>query len=623
MCGIAGLWYFDGSSSLSDIHLMTGALVHRGPDDHGTWTDDDNNIAMGHRRLSILDLSPTGHQPMVSKSGRYIAVFNGEIYNFNNLKKLLNHPNTQWVGHSDTEIMLACFDELGLEATFKQMIGMFAVSVWDTQNKSLTLARDRVGEKPLYYGWQGRKFFFASELKSIKSNPHFNRSISKNALTQYFQFGYIPAPLSIYEGIYKLKQGTFLTIDFNSFNNNSLKPIEYWSMQQQFINGQQNQYKGTFQDATDELEQLIKNSIAMQSVADVPLGAFLSGGVDSSTVVALMQTQSKLPIQTFTMGFGESAFNESIYAKEVASFLGTNHTEQYVTPDIAREIIPNLPLMFDEPFGDISALPTYLVCKLAKTKVTVALSGDAGDELFGGYSHYLKDPFIWNKVKSVPKPLRIALGGYMSNAKSAYLNKIGNVIYHKDVHSFFTKRRSIWPQATQLVKGVGEVDVQHQEYFNNIAQTDITSQMMFADSMTYLPDDILAKVDRTAMQVSLETRVPFLDHRIVEFAYSLPINYKVNNGIGKRILKEVLYRHVPQKLIDRPKMGFGVPIKDWLRGPLKPWCLDLLNENRIIDQNLLNPDLVKNTMHTHLSGKADLEYRLWLLLHFQMWIDNE
>ncbi|XYJ11583.1 asparagine synthase (glutamine-hydrolyzing) [Telluria sp. B2] len=662
MCGFAGFysgqWFADGAHAwLKD---MTDRIKNRGPDSEGHWLDSDNGIALGHRRLAIMDLSPAGHQPMASSSGRYVIAFNGEIYNHLDLRAelegtgcrtLLALANT-WRGHSDTETLLAGFNAWGIEATVKKCVGMFAFAVWDKQTHVLTLGRDRLGEKPLYYGWQGQgedaTFLFGSELKALKAHPAFVAEVDRGALCLLLRNGYIPAPHSIYQGIYKLQPGCLITL---SLADRTPRLTPYWSGKSMVEQGVAQPFAGTPSQAVDTLESLLKDAVSKQMIADVPLGAFLSGGVDSSTIVALMQAVAKeqggSPVKTFTIGFNETAYNEAEHAKAVARHLGTDHTELYVSPQQALDVIPKLPDLYCEPFADSSQIPTFLVSQMARKHVTVSLSGDAGDELFGGYNRYMLSQQLWSKLERVPLGIRRVVTSGLTHVspttwdrllarlqgllpKSLAQTNIGDKL-HKGaaVMSASTAAElydlliSHWADPASMVIG-GMVP---HSVLTDIPQQPATDQfvhqMMAMDMLGYLPDDILCKVDRAAMGVSLETRVPMLDHRVVEFAWSLPLNYKVRGRVGKWPLREVLYRNVPRGLIERPKMGFGMPLHDWLRGPLRPWAEALLGETRLRKEGYFHPEPIRQKWSEHLSGQRNWAPHLWSVLMFQAWLEDQ
>ena len=624
MCGISGLLFsFAESSDLSVLlNSMANTLKHRGPDGVGIWYDDFG-VGLTHTRLAVVDLSPAGHQPMQSACDRYVIAFNGEIYNHNQLRKILEEQNQApvWRGHSDTETLLACFSAWGIEETLQNTVGMFAISLWDKQDKVLTLARDRFGEKPLYWGWNNGTLLFGSELKALKAFPEFDAQVDRNALALLLQYNYIPAPHSIYQGIEKLKAGHYVQIGQDQ-SRVTVKPLPFWSFKQAVEQGIQNPFVGTDQQAVDELQNRLSTSIKDQMLADVPLGAFLSGGVDSSTVVALMQKQSSQPVKTFAIGFNEPGYNEAQYAKEVAQHLGTDHSELYVGSDNVLALVPQLANIYCEPFADSSQLPTFLVSKMAKEHVTVSLSGDGGDEFFGGYNPYQFAPNIWSKIKLLPLPLRkLACSVLAGLPLSDKLQKLLSVFPAKDQQTFYRLMMSHWLTPTDIVKGssVSSVLLNSPQDW---PQTDSFEHWMMAmDAGQYMSDDILVKVDRAAMANSLETRVPLLDHRVFEFAWQLPQHMKIRNGVGKWALREVLYRHVPKSMIERPKKGFSIPLAQWLRGPLKDWAENLLSEKRLVNEGYFNPKPIRKAWEQHITGKADNALKLWSILMFQAWLE--
>lgn len=651
MCGIAGILNLNRQKSQErlekEIGYMTDSLVHRGPDDQGCWADAEMGIALGHRRLSIIDLSPRGRQPMRSASGRYTIVYNGEIYNYLELKQELALRGYSFVSDSDTEVILAALEAWGIEGTLKsdKLTGMFAFAVWDNLKKKLIIARDRIGEKPLYYGVINGSFYLTSELKALTNIPDLRLEIDRHALSLYLQYNYIPCPYSIYRDICKLEPGCFLVID--SFSNGHVisDPIPYWSAIESAMKGINNRYKGSEAEAIEILDYLLKDAIKKQMVSDVPLGAFLSGGIDSSTIVALMQAQSDRPIRTFTIGFNEDSYNEAPHALEVARHLGTDHTELYINPEQALGVIPLLSGIYDEPFADASQIPTFLVADLTRKHVAVTLSGDAGDELFGGYNRYFWGRSIWNKVGWLPGSLRHMGGGalkaisplmwdrifnslrfmlpakYKQNLPGDKIHKLANILAVDSPDEMYNKLVSCWKKDDEIVMPYNEDRVMTDKRIDNIIQ-DFTERMMYKDMVTYLPDDILVKVERACMAVSLEARVPFLDHRIIEFAHSLPLNLKIRDGQGKWILRQVLYKYVPKQLIERPKMGFGVPIDQWLRGPLREWAETLLDERRLKEECFFNPQPIRAKWEEHLLGKRNWQYHIWSILMFQAWYDK-
>jgi asparagine synthase (glutamine-hydrolysing) len=608
--------------------------------------DEVEGIALGHRRLSILDLSPAGHQPMQSACGRYVIVFNGEIYNFMLLRKELEGLGRAFGGHADTEIMLAAIVQWGVEASLKRFVGMFAFALWDRKERVLLLARDRMGEKPIYYGWCKDTFLFGSELKALRAHPAWNGQIDRGVLALYLRRGYVPAPFSIYHRIFKLIPGTLLTLTVTKAEPGQLpEPKPYWSFRDAAEAGLRTPFSGSETEARNELDRLLRCAVVQQMVADVPLGAFLSGGVDSSTVVALMQAQSPRPVKTFTIGFLEAGYNEAEYAKAVARHLGTDHTELYVTAKEAMAVISKLPMMYDEPFSDASQIPTFLVSELARQQVTVSLSGDAGDELFYGYSRYSDAIRIWNPLKALPFAVRsllstmltlipirgwdAILAGIPSFAKPKRLqisngnslHRLADVLLlHRDT-DFYSGVISVWQECGLVLR-----DDQPLRAFADLqptfSQHSFEHQMMWRDSVDYLPDDILVKVDRAGMAVSLESRIPLLDHRVVEFALRVPLSMKVRDRQSKWLLRQVLYKYVPRELIERPKMGFGVPIGEWLRGPLLEWAENLLSEKRLSSEGWFDPKPIREKWVQHLAGARNWEARLWAILMFQVWQEH-
>ena len=647
MCGIVGFIQTDTKSEEweSILSTMADSIHHRGPDDSGLWFDPEAGIGMGHRRLSIVDLSSLGHQPMSSQSGRFIMVYNGEVYNYPELKSDLCNRGYQFRGHSDTEVLLSAFEEWGVEATIKRAIGMFAIALWDVQTRQLHLVRDRLGEKPLYYGWLENAFVFGSELKALKRHPQFKLEINRGALALLMRHNYIPTPHSIYQGIYKLHPGTILSIrqaDISIVH----KPVYYWCAKEISENGIKQPFIGSANEAIEQLDALLRDAVQRQMVADVPLGAFLSGGIDSSTIVALMQAQSTQPVKTFSIGFTESAYNEADHALAVAKYLGTEHTELYVTPADAMAIIPQLPHLFDEPFADSSQIPTFLVAKLARQHVTVSLSGDGGDELFGGYTRYAFGEDLWAKISKIPQSGRKFIGTAIkafpaaildssfswlgptfvrygrNGAASDKLHKLAEILDVPNAESLYLRSISHWKNPTDVVINSKELPTPLTDDTYWAVLPDFYQRMMYLDTITYLPDDILVKVDRASMGVSLETRVPLLDHRIVEFAWSLPLTLKVREGKSKWILRQVLNRYVPQSLVERPKMGFGVPIGRWLKCDLRDWVENLLDERKLQQDGYFNPIPIRKKWHEHTQSKHDWAAYLWDVLMFQAWLEE-
>ena len=649
MCGLTGCWIQRTDFALSaSVEAMSRTLDHRGPDARAVWVDESIGIGLGHTRLKVIDLSENGAQPMHSACNRYVLVFNGEIYNHHIIRaELENHglaPN--WRGHSDTEILLAGFVAWGVIATLQRTVGMFSLALWDKKERRLTLGRDRFGEKPLYYGWLGKgnsqTFAFGSELKALRAFPNFDNPVNRDALALYFQFCAVPAPYSIFQDIFKLEPGHILILQEKEFKNKAVKIEPYWQVTDVVHKGISNPIMDEI-EAIELLESALRESIEQQSIADVPLGAFLSGGIDSSTITALMQDQSNRPIQTFTVGFDESEFDESPYALAIAKHIGTEHHELRVTSTDALSIIPSLPEIYDEPFADASQIPTHFICKAARQKVTVALSGDAGDELFGGYNRYFWSKRIWNKLAWLPLVARRLLGRGISLfpvdtwdainyvLPSHYQNSnLGDKVHKmahrleqvKNLDDLYRNLVTIWQEGNNLVKHSNRLPtiLDDANLVKNISESE--QRMMFWDSLIYLPDDILTKVDRAAMGVSLETRVPFLDYRIAELAWRLPLHMKIRDGQGKWALRQVLYKYVPRDLIDRPKAGFGIPVGEWLRGPLRDWAEDLLNQERLESEGYLNSTLVNQTWRQHLGGRHDWSHHIWSVLMFQAWLKN-
>lgn len=676
MCGFVGFLTdqasgFEGLEAM--VTRMANTIEHRGPDDAGAWVDVQSGLALGFRRLSIIDLSPAGHQPMESSGGRFIIAFNGEVYNHLELRAELLAADAApvWRGHSDTETLLAGFEHWGFEVTLAKTVGMFAIALWDVHERKLHLTRDRFGEKPLYYGWVGsgdsQTFVFGSELKALRAFEGFANPVCRAALAQYMRFMVVPAPRSIYRDIYKLEPGCLLSINGAAPQAAPTQPLRppavyesltlsrWWSLADVVQAGARQQITNEG-EALETLEQRLVDAVRLQSSADVPLGAFLSGGVDSSAIVALMQHQATRPVKTFTVGFEEAEFDESPYARAVAKHLGTDHSELFVKATEAQTVIAQLPAMYDEPFADSSQIPTHLVCRAARQHVTVVLSGDAGDELFGGYTRYFWGPRIWAKLAWLPYPVRQALGAAISampiagwNALSRPINALlprGEVIARAGdkAHNLAARLRGVrnlddlylslvseWQDPAQVVRGNNGCTIIEPISLlaDQLPEGDLTDvnnsslRMMYRDSMTYLPDDILCKVDRAAMAASLETRLPFLDHRVAELAWQMPLHMKIRGKQGKWALRQVLHKHVPRELIDRPKAGFGIPIGHWLRGPLRPWAENLLDQNRLSAEGYFYPAPIRKKWAEHLAGQHDHTASLWTVLMFQAWLEHQ
>lgn len=639
MCGFTGFISFSDESELvlnDIIREMNVKLYNRGPDSDGFYIDASHGIALGHRRLAIQDLSPAGHQPMCSESGRYVLVFNGEVYNHLELRKKLGRE--RWRGHSDTETILACIDKWGFQDTLAKLTGMFAIALWDINKKTLTLARDRLGEKPLYYAKQNGTLIFGSELKALKQHPDFKSEINRDALCLYMRHNCIPAPYSIYNDTYKLLPGTCIEFD------TSLNGVEfdYWSATQLINTSVNNKFQGSAEDAVKELDSILGKSVHQQVLSDVPVGAFLSGGIDSTAIVALLQSNATTKVKTFTIGFDNKSYNEAEHAKLIANHLGTDHTELYLSPKDSMEVIPELPILYDEPFADSSQIPTYLVSKLAKSHVTVALSGDGGDELFAGYNRHKLARTLWPKVNCLPTTIRSFLSSSLLKYNPNQLDKLNLLLpgtmkmrqlgdkLHKSARVLSAKDDlALYKALVSHFEHPEKIVINGSEpgsiITNNklTAELTTTEKMMALDLLTYMPDDILVKVDRAAMGTSLETRVPMLDHSVVEFAWSLPIDIKLKDGITKWPLRELLYKYVPKELIERPKMGFALPLDSWLRGPLRDWANGLLAPERIIKDGFFYEHEVNHLWQEHLSGITNNTPQLWCILMFNAWLDNQ
>jgi len=651
MCGIVGLFRPCGGDdeALAGVALrMADSLAHRGPDAAGVWTNAQAGVALGHRRLSILDLSEAGAQPMRSDCGRFAVTFNGEIYNHLDIRTELEAggaaPN--WRGHSDTETLLYAIRQWGMVAALQRLIGMFVFAIWDEREQTLTLCRDRFGEKPLFYGWSGRDLVFASELKAMATHPEWSPSLDRSALTAFMRYSYIPAPASIWTGIKKLPPASLVTFAADAKLGSLPAPVAYWALRDHVAAAQDARF-GDEAEATAELERLLSIAIKRQCLSDVPLGAFLSGGIDSSTIVALMQAQAAQPVRTFTIGFSDGAFDEAADARKVAAHLGTSHTELYVDAKTAMDVIPSLPHMFDEPFADSSQIPTHLVAALARQHVTVALSGDASDELFGGYNRHVWGGRLHARFAKLPAPLRHTLGALLGAVSpepaGSFLRllqpllpsqlhvrragdhaaKLARIVGSTSFGDMYRLLCSIDSDPSQTVLQANEtIDWATQE-MNKVARPlDPLDRMTLADSLGYLTDDILQKVDRAAMAVGLETRVPFLDKDVVEFAAKIPPGMKVRAGRGKWLVRQVLYRHVPAELVDRPKTGFSIPLDDWLRGPLKSWASDLVGPDRLRRQGLFDAKHVGMKLDEHMSGRRNHGHWLWNVLMAQAWHDK-
>jgi asparagine synthase (glutamine-hydrolysing) len=639
MCGITGFWdqqqRFAHQVNTEIAQQMAEAIMTRGPDSCGVWQHPHNGLVFGHRRLSIVDLSPTGHQPMRSHSGRTVLAYNGEIYNTAELRQALQEEGITFRGTSDTEVIVEGCERWGVKGATEKLIGMFAFALWSEVEQKLYLVRDRLGKKPLYWGWQDDILFFGSQLKSFFKHPDWRGTIDYEALALYFQYNYVPTPYSIFKGIHKLPAGHILWLD----GSGKSQTEAYWSLGEVIQKARIQPFHGSDEQAVNMLDQLLRDAVKRRMIADVPLGAFLSGGIDSSTIVALMQAQSTEPVRTFSIGFHEKEYDEAGHARAIAEFLGTHHTELYLPIHQAAELIPTIPEWCDEPFADSSQIPTYLVSQLAREQVVVSLSGDGGDELFAGYNRYHQGEVLWRTARLLPDRLRQKVADGILYFSPEFWDSVGKVIPprwrpknvgHK-AHVFaevLTCRRyedyyhrcvSFWPQPEALVSHpLGPIRRFVDEIETHFLMSPI-EKMQYWDMLTYLPDDILAKVDRASMAVSLEVRVPFLDHRVVAWSWSLPLSFKVRQGQGKWILRQVLDRYIPRTLMKRPKMGFGVPIELWLRHGLQEWAATLLDPKRLYEEGILNPMCITERLNQHLKGQRNWCYSLWGILMFQAW----
>ena len=642
MCGIAGSW--GPCTNLSRVgEEMASSLYHRGPDYGDLWIDQDSSLVLAHRRLAVIDLSPSGRQPMVSPCGRFVLVYNGELYNHHEMRKELQdqHGAFAWQGYSDTETLLAALRHWGVRKALTIANGMFAFALWDRSDRTLTLGRDRLGEKPLYYSSSGGTFIFASQLQALTLHPAFRQEIDREALALYLRYNNVPGPMCIYRGICKLLPAHFLVI--RNAGRDVGDPVCYWSLPDVAKNGIANRRTVDAVQLVNELDMLLCDAVGRRMEADVPLGAFLSGGFDSTMVVAQMQAQSSSPVKTFSIGSANSEYDESVHAAAVARHLGTDHEELHVTPADAQAVIPLLAAIFDEPFADSSQIPTYLVSKMARQKVTVALSGDGGDELFGGYNRHVTGPAVWKAVTCIPPFLRGSLGQLFSRMAGLDLNKRRNLLPEflrvpgvhlklekvadamtaPDAVGFYKSLCSQWKNPLSVVLGAAGEEPSLVEDQLLFGLPGLREQMMLLDMLTYLPGDILTKVDRASMAVSLEARVPFLDHRLVEFAWRIPTEFKVRDGQGKWLLRQVLDRYVPRAIMERPKQGFGVPIEEWLRGPLRDWAECLLAEHRLQEEGFFDPVPIRQTWLAFLGGRGHTQHLLWCILMFQAWWEEQ
>ncbi len=644
MCGFAGFWSMGGMDDpMACLAAMAAAQVHRGPDGEGLRFEEESGVGLAHRRLAIIDLSAEGAQPMESASGRYLIAYNGEIYNYISIRESLGIDPGAYRGHSDTEVLLAAIERWGLAPAVGRFAGMFAFALWDRRDRKLHLVRDRLGIKPLYYGRAGRQLVFGSDPASFRRVPGFDGEVDRDALALFLRFNCVPAPYSIYRGIRKLPAGCVVTFDSA---DSEPAPQPYWRAIDAIRDGVRDPFAGSSEEAVDGLEDLLTEAVTSRMVSDVPLGAFLSGGVDSSVVVALMQRASTRPVKTFSIGFEVAEFDEAPFARDVARHLGTDHHELYVTPGDCLDVIPDLPRFYSEPFSDSSQIPTYLVSRLAREHVTVSLSGDGGDELFAGYNRYMLGQRLWRVIERTPDPLLRAGAGTIRNippdtwdrvlgvlrpmhrGRSIFalsgdkFHKLSDVLTASDFPSLYRRLVSHWKQPDRVVLGSDEPRGLIEDVEHVLDDLSVTERMMYWDLMTYLPDDILVKVDRASMAVGLEARVPLIDHRVVEFAWRLPLAFKKRGACSKWALRQVLYRHVPSALIDRPKKGFGVPLDRWLRVELKDWAESLLDRRRLAAEGYFDPDVIRRYWDEHQSGKRRWQYYLWDVLMFQAWLED-
>lgn len=639
MCGIAGLWdsgaWTSATSIEADIAVMTGTMHHRGPDADGYWFDHAAGVAFGHRRLSIIDLSPAGAQPMVSADGRYVLTYNGEGYNAQELRAELEAHGHTFRGHSDTEVLVEGFSCWGIEETVRRFNGMFAMGVWDRKERRLVLTRDRLGIKPLHWCRQGSLVMFASELRALRAHPRFEAIINRDAVASFLRHNYVPAPLTIFCGVEKLRPGTLLSLHADG----TVDSQTYWDARAVALSGSASRQQDLSpSEAVSRLDDLLTDAVHRQMVSDVPLGAFLSGGIDSSTVVALMCKKAGSQVRSFSIGFGERDYDESKHAAAVAAHLGTDHTQLVVEPSHARDLVPTLAEWWDEPFADSSQIPTLLLSKLTRDSVTVALSGDGGDELFAGYNRYFWPERLRPFVGWMPRPLRRGIAaGVKAVPTEAWdllcralparvrppqggdkIHKAAEVLALEDL-ALYRRFVTHWTEPERVAIGGQEYKGELWDDRMVTLFPDPIERMQYLDLVTYLPDDILTKVDRATMAVSLEARVPLLDHRVAEFAWSLPRHLKARDGQGKWLLRQMLYQYVPKELIDRPKMGFGIPIGAWLKGPLREWAESLLAERRLQEGGLVDPVVVRRVWHEHLSGRRNWQYLLWDVLMLEAW----
>lgn len=651
MCGISGFLHYSqlARNWQKELARMSESLNYRGPDDEGQWGDEEKGIAMAHKRLSILDLSREGRQPMSSPSGRYVISYNGEVYNFLDIRKELNDRNIRWRGKSDTEVILAAFDTWGVEKSVQKFIGMFAFALWDRKEDSLYLCRDRLGIKPLHYARTKQGILFASELKAFKATDLFDSEIDRNSLGEFLRYSCVPAPRTIFKNTWKLEPGQILKV-IRAVNTSELRmeSSKFWDIGEVAARGLEAQFDGPDSVAVGTLETLLVDAVRKRMIADVPVGVFLSGGIDSSTVAALMQSISSCKVKTFSIGTHDVDYNEADHARQIAEYLHTDHTELYVEPEDILKIIPELPLIYDEPFADSSQIPTYLVSKLARESVTVCLSGDGGDEVFGGYNRHYYIPWILRRFENIPGTAKKLIARLLFKVSPAAwarifssfnqflseerkikrsadnVHKLAGILDLEAPLQMYQTLRSHWTGLSDVVVGVSDIRISPDgNVLEKLASCDLSHLIMFFDTFSYLPDDILTKVDRASMSVSLEARVPLLDHRVVEYAWGLPVEMKIRGKEQKWILKQVLYKYIPKDFVNRPKSGFAVPMDSWLRGPLRDWAESLLDAKKMENDGYLNSRPVREKWEEHLSGKRNWQHHLWDILMFQAWLEQE
>ncbi len=629
MCGIAGI--IDCSSAqrselIEIANRMCKVLRHRGPDDSGVWVNEEDGVAISHRRLSIIDLSNAGKQPMKSECGRFILTFNGEIYNHRSIRKEINNISDykySWKGHSDTETVVAGISLWGIEKTLKKLQGMFALGVWDKVEKTMTLARDRAGEKPIYYAYSNKELIFGSELKAIRFSKRLSWDLDLDAVDLYIRNNYIPAPQTIYKGVKKLEPGKYIQFKLNRDCIYQSRIEDYWSLADIALEGMENSFNDSYEENIKSLDSLINASVKSQMLADVPIGSLLSGGIDSTLITAIMQKNCDYKVNTFTLGFEDSIYDESRHSKKIARYIGTEHHELIINSQDIITRLTELPQIYDEPFADSSQLPTLMVMELASKNVKVALTGDGGDEFFGGYNRYLRAPQTWNYISMIPTFGRTIIGNNLQRLSNKRMKILGKKIQlSNNLEQWSSLMTQEWIESEQVILGIDSPLLSFQVKKNTDSILDATSKMLLQDGTQYLPDDILVKVDRASMSKSLETRCPLLDQRVMEFAWKLPLKQKIGKGKGKLILKELLYNYIPKELVEKPKKGFAIPIDEWLRGPLRDWAEAQVSEERLSFEGYFKKDLIRKTWESHLEGSANNGSRLWSILMFQSWLES-